>query len=289
VSVMRAWVRALGLLGPLCGCFVDPGNATVGGASVGGSTGAATSTGGTTEVSGATSSSGGGPEPTSSGTTAAGSSSSGGTTGAVVASTGSEGTQTGSGESSSGDASSSGGVELPVPGCEPLFFTDFSTDPQELLQLIGEWTWDQKLGTVTVKTQAEESSMAITEGSWQDALVYTRVRVSSGYGVVRMRSAKQIFEWSNYFGSMQPSTDKVQLGRNISGNGTVFQNPTFPTDPGVWYTMTLAVQGNDLSFGIDDKVLTATKDGMLAEGQASIGGFGVGVAEFDWFLVCVAD
>ena len=92
-----------------------------------------------------------------------------------------------------------------------------------------------------------------------------------------------------YFGSMQPSADKLQLGRRVNGQSTVFKSPTFPTEYGLWYTMTIAAQGNDLSFGLDDQVLTAASDGELNKGGASIGGFGTGVAEFDWFLVCAAD
>lgn len=281
---MRAWC-ALGLLGPLCGCFVDPGNATVG-ASAAGSTGVMGTTSGTTGAAEATSSSSGAPEPTSSGTGAGGSATTGGSTGPVDASSSSEGTSVG--ESSSGGSASTGDAPLPVP-CEALYFNDFSQDPADELELIGKWKWDAQAGTVTVETVDDESSMAITKQQWKDALVYTRVRVTSGYAVVRMRSEKQLFEWSNYFGSIQPWADRAQIGRTISGNGNVFQSPDFASDFGVWYTLTLAVVGNQLSFGVDDEILASAQDGMLTGGQASIGGFGSGVAEFDWFLVCVAD
>jgi hypothetical protein len=60
---------------------------------------------------------------------------------------------------------------------------------------------------------------------------------------------------------MQPSADKLQLGRRVNGQSTVFKSPTFPTEFGLWYTMTIAAQGNDLSFGLDDQVLTAASDG----------------------------
>lgn len=285
---MRGWYT-LGLLGPLCGCFVDPGSATVG-ASAAGSTGVVGTTSGTTEVGVATGSSGGAPEPTSSGTGAGGgTTTTGATTGPVDATSGSEGATTIGGESSSGGSASTGGIEVPVPGCQVLYFNDFSQDPADELELIGKWKWDEQAGTVRVETVADESSMAITKELWKDALVYTRVRVTSGYAVVRMRSEKQLFEWSNYFGSIQPWADKAQIGRTISGNGDVFQSPNFASDFGVWYTLTLAVVGNQLSFGVDDKIVASSQDGMLTAGQASIGGFGAGVAEFDWFLVCLAD
>lgn len=288
-GAMRACVRVLGLVGPLGGCFVDPGNSTVGGMVSAGSTGTSTGGAGTTVV-GTTGETG---APTTTGTEGGESGSTttaAATTGALSGSSGVEGS---SSEGSTGDAStgatSTGGVELPVAGCEPLFFADFSDDPSRVLQLAGSWTWNAQPGTLTVQTKEGESSVAVTLESWKDVVVHTRVRVSSGYAVVRARHGDQLFNQPNYFGSMHPWTDKLQLGRNVNGNGTVFVSPTYPTDPALWYTLTLGVQGNELSFGVDDQVLAGAKDGQLLDGRVSIGGYGTGVAEFDWLLVCAAD
>ena len=289
---MRACVCVLGLLGPLGGCFVDPGNATVGGPGGGSTTG---STGGV-EVTGAASTggAGSGPEPTGSGTStgADGSTTTGGVlpetgTGATDGTTGTTGMATTLDTSTGG--SSTGGVELPVPGCVPLFFTDFSQDPKDVLEMKGQWIWNSQLGTVTLQAKDGESSQALTKEGWGDAVVHARVRVSSGYAVVRVRHIDGLLGGMTYFGSMQPSADKLQLGRRVNGQSTVFKSPTFPTEFGLWYTMTIAAQGNDLSFGLDDQVLTAASDGELNKGGASIGGYGPGVAEFDWLLVCAAD
>ena len=283
---MRACVWVWGPLGLLCGCFVDPGNATVGGGSSGtGSTtsGVVTSGATTTGVSGST---GAATEPTSSETStgAVGSTTAGSTT---VLGTTEVATETTAG-TSTGDPST-GGVELPVPGCVPLFFTDFSEDPQPVLDMVGAWDWDAEQGVLVVDTQDNQSTLATTKGGWQDAVVYTRVRVSAGFAVLRMRYDGAPNNWTAYFGLMQPMGDKVQMGRTLGGQTTMFQTPTVPTSLDVWYTLTLAVQGNDLSFGIDNQVLAAAKDGLVPQGRASIGAFGAGTAEFDWFLVCVAE
>lgn len=288
---MRACVCVLGLLGPLGGCFVDPGNATVGGPGGGSTTG---STGGV-EVTGAASTggSGSGPEPTGSGTSTGADGST--TTGGVLpeTGTGTDGTTGTTGMATTLDTStggsSTGGVELPVPGCVPLFFTDFSQDPKDVLEMKGQWIWNSQLGTVTLQAKDGESSQALTKEGWGDAVVHARVRVSSGYAVVRVRHIDGLLGGMTYFGSMQPSADKLQLGRRVNGQSTVFKSPTFPTEFGLWYTMTIAAQGNDLSFGLDDQVLTAASDGELNKGGASIGGYGPGVVEFDWLLVCAAD
>lgn len=282
---MRACVCVWGPLGLLCGCFVDPGNVTVGGGS--GGTGSTTSgvvtSGATTGGSGST---GAATEPTSSETStgAVGSTTAGSTT---VGSTTEVATET-TASTSTGDPST-GGVELPVPGCVPLFFTDFSEDPAAVLEMVGQWSWDAKQGTLAVMTVDAQATMATTKDSWQDAVVYARVRVSSGTAVLRTRYDGAPNNWTAYFGLMQPSADKLQMGRTVVGQTTLFQTPTVPTEFGVWYTLTLAVQGNALSFGIDNQVLAAVKDGLVQQGRASIGAFGAGTAEFDWFLVCVAD
>ena len=287
---MRARFWVWGPLGLLCGCFVDPGNVTVGGGSGGGSSGTGSTTSGVVTsdatTTGGSGSTGAMTEPTSSETStgAVGSTTAGSTT---VGSTTEVATET-TASTSTGDPST-GGVELPVPGCVPLFFTDFSEDPAAVLETVGEWGWDAKQGVFAVHTQDVQASMATTKDSWKDAVVYARVRVSSGTAVLRTRYDGAPNNWTAYFGLMQPSADKLQMGRTVVGQTTLFQTPTVPTEFDVWYTLTLAVQGNALSFGIDNQVLAAVKDGLVQQGRASIGAFGAGTAEFDWFLVCVAD
>lgn len=278
---MRVCLRFLGLLGPLGGCFVDPGSATVG---VVGSTSAASSTSGGPVVTG-TGGTSGGPEPTSTAVS----------TGEVVSTSDVAGTTSTSGVTATtattgGADDSTGGTSggmpvLPVPGCTPLFYTDFSEDPAKVLKLFGSWTWNAKQGTVTAVTDQGKTTLASTTESWVDATAYARVRVTAGFATLRLRTNESLPGFSYYYGTMNPTQD-LQLGRVVAGQVTGLDNMPFPIDAQAWYTLSLGVHGADLQVAVDGQGLLKAQDDHLTEGTASIGGYNVGLAEFDWFLVC---
>lgn len=287
---MRSWMRLLGLVGPLGGCFVDPGSATGG---VAGSTSAGTGASSTSDgpVVTGTDASSGGSEPTSTAAASTGEIDATGAIGTTSTSgaTGTTGTPdttstTGDVEASTG-GTSGGAVELPVPGCVPLFYTDFSEDPQTVLSLSGSWTWSQIQGTVTSVTNKGETTRASTTEGWADATAYVRVRVSSGFATLRLRTNEALPGFSYYYGSINPVEDLL-LGRVVAGQANVLDDAPISIEPQTWYTLSLRVHGTGLQVGVDGEAMLMAQDDKLMIGTASIGGYGPGQAEFDWLLVC---
>ncbi len=285
---MRSWMRLLGLVGPLGGCFVDPGSATGG---VAGSTSAGTGASSTSDgpVATGTDATSGGPEPTSTAATSTGEVSTIDATGAIgttstsaTATTGASGT-TGDVEASTG-GTSGGAVELPVPGCVPLFYTDFSEDPTVVLNFSGSWAWNKNQGTLTVMTD-KGATLASTMEGWADATAYTRVRVSSGFATLRLRSNEAWQGISYYYASINPVEDLL-LGRVLAGQASALDDAPISIEPETWYTLSLRVHGTGLQAGVDGQATAMAQDDNLMIGTASIGGFGPGLAEFDWLLVC---
>ncbi|MBK7825913.1 hypothetical protein [Nannocystis sp.] len=249
------------------------------------STGGGSSSSGGPVVTG-TGGTSGGPEPTSTVTLSSGEVVS---TSDVMATTGTTVTAgttatTGGAEGSTGGTS--GGIpELPVPGCTPLFYTDFSEDPASVLNLSGSWAWNQKSGTVTAGTDKGQSTFASTMESWADATAYTRVRVTAGFATLRLRTSEALPGFSYYYATMHPAQD-LQLGRVVGGQVAGLDNTPFAVDVQAWYTLSLRVHGTGLQAAVDGQAMLMAQDDQLMSGTASIGGYGVGLAEFDWFLVC---
>lgn len=190
---------------------------------------------------------------------------------------------TGAPDTSTG-GTTGGSNDLPVPGCEPLFYTDFSQDPAGVLQYSGgQWTWSVDTGELTVVTQTGSSFAWVADANWTDVTAYTRLRFGSGYGLLRARG--QPNGPGYYYAGIAIQTQELRSGVSLNGQANTLDGAPTMIQPGVWYTLRLSLVGTKVTAEVAD-VSTSFDDPTFAAGSVSIGGYGSGTVAFDWLLVC---
>ncbi len=280
----------LACIGLLAACFTDGGGVfTGGGSTAAGSTSsgtgdattstAATSTAATATATGSAGGSTTGPHDTTAALT------SGATTGGGATTPGTSLATTGDGTTAS---DTTGGDVLPVPGCQPLFFSDFYEDPNTTLVLTGTgWMWDGFNGLLSASAQNGSSIAWVPDVSWTDFTIHARFKVgaNNGYNVLRARGQPNGGDY--YFAGVSEASQDMRAGRSIANAAMILTTTPAKIVADTWYTMRVSVFGGDIKAEVVELGAGAAfKDGMIAAGSAGFGVYQTGTVTYDWFLVC---
>ena len=278
-TVRHSWIACTALL---AACFTDSGALPTTGAA---STDAATSTTTTGE-----------PATTTTTTTTTGDVTTGGTT-TGDATTGVDattmsltsgattgGTTTGDATTDTTAAGTTGMIDIPIPGCDPLYFNDFSQNDGGLVYEGGDWVWNQDTGELVLTNNGGSVSAWIPDVKWTDMVLHTRVRFDNGSGYASLRARGQPNVGDYYYASPTVGDQRLVVGVNAGGQASNKANAPVQLAANTWYLLRFDVVGQDLSAQIEG-VGAKFVDGKFLEGSAGLGGFGIGAFSFDWFLV----
>ena len=270
-------------------CFVDPGPAASGTGGTG--TGAdATTRASTGPGSGVTSEGSASVTSTTVAETTAAETTAAETTAAETRAGSSLGTteEVASGTSGTGGTSGTSGTggELPIPGCDPLYYADFGEEPLDL-EMEGNWAWDAQAGELLVETMPGSISHAWIAGAgWTDVSIYARVLVASGTGWVSVRGRSSLPTLNHYFASVRVTGGgEVRFGEMVSGQSLFYETLGAPIQENEWVVIRLKLQGDLVEAEAAGLTMQKT-DTTFKQGTAAIGGYDGVAARFDWLLVC---
>lgn len=207
----------------------------------------------------------------------------GSTTDASTASQTSGGTTTGD----TTGAGTTGSIDIPVPGCDPLYFNDFSQDDGGLVYEGGDWSWNQGAGELVLVANGGSVNAWVPDVAWKDFVVHARLRIDAGGGYASLRARGQPNVGEFYYAGVSAGSQQLLMGTTANGQSNSKGSAQLTIEQGTWYVLRFDLFGEQLAAQLDG-IGAKFSDAQFPEGSAAIGGYGSATISFDWFLVCKA-